>query len=447
MCSRAQETGSGQRISSALPAVRLTPLGRCPDTTQVPSHHARNTHARPHFADVLRCCCAARWPLSGWPKHRSARPSSRRRSRRVPPGGSMRRPGAWQRALLDRYCVACHNERLRTAGLTLDHARRDPHRRCAGRLGDRGPQVAGRRDAAVAAPAAGRGDLRPVHRLAGDGARPGRRGRSESRAHGGVSSAQPDRVPPCRARPPRPGDRRRGAAAGRRGQLRVRQHRRRARRFADAAGALPRRRPQDQPGGGRAPGAVGYRRGLPSRERLAAGRLGGGDAVRHPRRRCVSPCVPGGCRLHLPRPPRPQRRRQPGRLRGAAHAGGEPGRRSGPGVHRRRAAARQRAARQRRVPRLAGPATDHRRRLGVPPAGHGRAARVARDVRAEDRGLPGDAAAALLAALHQHHRRRYAGASHTWEASPSPGRSRRAAPRPWRRPRAAGASSSAGRPT
>ena len=28
--------------------------------------------------------------------------------------------GGWQRALLDRYCVACHNERLRTAGLTLD---------------------------------------------------------------------------------------------------------------------------------------------------------------------------------------------------------------------------------------------------------------------------------------------------------------------------------------
>ena len=28
--------------------------------------------------------------------------------------------GGWQRSLLDRYCVACHNERLRTADLTLD---------------------------------------------------------------------------------------------------------------------------------------------------------------------------------------------------------------------------------------------------------------------------------------------------------------------------------------
>src|SRR5215475_9691293 len=27
-----------------------------------------------------------------------------------------------QRALLDQYCVACHNQRLRTAGLTLDIA-------------------------------------------------------------------------------------------------------------------------------------------------------------------------------------------------------------------------------------------------------------------------------------------------------------------------------------
>ncbi len=29
-------------------------------------------------------------------------------------------PGGWQRELLDRYCVACHNGRMRTAGLALD---------------------------------------------------------------------------------------------------------------------------------------------------------------------------------------------------------------------------------------------------------------------------------------------------------------------------------------
>ena len=59
------------------------------------------------------------------------------------------------------------------------------------------------------------------------------------------------------------------------------------------------------------------------------------------------------------------------------------------------------------LPRVARPAADHRPRLGVPPAGQGRAARVARDVRAEDRGLPGNAAPALSAAVHQHHRRRH----------------------------------------
>ncbi len=29
-------------------------------------------------------------------------------------------PGASPRAMLDKYCVTCHNQKLRTAGLTLD---------------------------------------------------------------------------------------------------------------------------------------------------------------------------------------------------------------------------------------------------------------------------------------------------------------------------------------
>lgn len=43
------------------------------------------------------------------------------------PGGAQTRPSslaassaAPQRALLDRYCITCHNQRLRTGGLTLD---------------------------------------------------------------------------------------------------------------------------------------------------------------------------------------------------------------------------------------------------------------------------------------------------------------------------------------
>ena len=34
--------------------------------------------------------------------------------------GAVVSAGASQRVLLDRYCVTCHNETLKTAGLTLD---------------------------------------------------------------------------------------------------------------------------------------------------------------------------------------------------------------------------------------------------------------------------------------------------------------------------------------
>ena len=47
------------------------------------------------------------------------------------------------RALLDRYCVTCHNERLKTAGLTLDTMELGPcgHRRR--RLGKSDPEASG----------------------------------------------------------------------------------------------------------------------------------------------------------------------------------------------------------------------------------------------------------------------------------------------------------------
>ncbi|MCY4074997.1 MAG: DUF1592 domain-containing protein [Acidobacteria bacterium] len=41
----------------------------------------------------------------------------------TPPAATVQAPGTdagWQRALLDRYCVGCHNDRLRTADLALD---------------------------------------------------------------------------------------------------------------------------------------------------------------------------------------------------------------------------------------------------------------------------------------------------------------------------------------
>src|SRR6058998_3081026 len=61
-------------------------------------------------------------PVAGW-QHQDSR------SRRLPPGGaasvSTRRAAdaetqAAHRALLDRYCVTCHNDRLKTANLSLE---------------------------------------------------------------------------------------------------------------------------------------------------------------------------------------------------------------------------------------------------------------------------------------------------------------------------------------
>ena len=40
--------------------------------------------------------------------------------RAVPPQASAVPPASAQRALLDKYCVTCHNEKTRTAGLMLD---------------------------------------------------------------------------------------------------------------------------------------------------------------------------------------------------------------------------------------------------------------------------------------------------------------------------------------
>ena len=321
------------------------------------------------------------------------------------PAAQVQGADGWQRALLDRYCVACHNDRLRTADLALDA--HDVTRIAAApavwetvvrklRAGAMPPLPRPRPDAATyerfidwleteldraAAADPNPGRTEAFHRL----------NRTEyQHAVRDLLDLEIDVAELL------PGD---GASYG----------------FDNIAGVLgvsptlletlPRRRAQDQPRRDRTSGAFGHRRGLSPGERPAAGRLGGGDAVRHPRRRRFSPRVPGGRRLPLPHSPGPRRRRQPGRLRGAAHGGGKPGRCAGSDLHARRSAARGRFARQRRVPRLAGWATHHRPRLGVPPAGEGRAARVERDLRAADCRLSGDAAPAVSAAVHEHHRR------------------------------------------
>ena len=193
-----------------------------------------------------------------------------------------------ERALLDRYCVTCHNERLRVADLTLDTAD----------VADVGahPEIwekVVRRLRAGAMPPAprprpGSGGLRGVHRLARDRARRGGGAESRSRAHRHLPSAQSQRVSQRHPGSPGPRGRRRGAAAGRRRQLRVRQHRGGARHLADAAGTLSVGREEDQPAGHRATGPVGDGRDVPPRHRPDPGRPGRRVAVRHPRRGRVS---------------------------------------------------------------------------------------------------------------------------------------------------------------
>ena len=144
------------------------------------------------------------------------------------------------RAMLDRYCVACHNDRLRTAELSLagvdaEHPEADPDLwervvaklRAASMPPPRRPRpdpatytavaahLEGALDAAwFADPYPGRGSA--VHRI------------------------QPDRVRQRRPRPLRPRHRRlRSAAGGRDGRRQLRQLRRRSHHLARPSRALP----------------------------------------------------------------------------------------------------------------------------------------------------------------------------------------------------------------
>ena len=87
-------------------------------------------------------------------------------------------------AVLDRYCVTCHNARLRTAGLALDTLGHRAGRRAGRGVGEGRAQAAGPGHAASRPAAAGQGHLRRGRRHARSGPRPCRRRQSESRPHG-----------------------------------------------------------------------------------------------------------------------------------------------------------------------------------------------------------------------------------------------------------------------
>ena len=141
--------------------------------------------------------------------------------------------------VVTRYCVTCHNEKLKTGGLVLatvdvDNVSADQRRG----VGKSGAQASGARDASAWDASPRRGGL-PEFRLApGDVARSVRRGQPESRASRHAPPAQSHRVSERRPRPARSRGGCGGHSAERRFELWVRQHQRR-RAVADAAGTLP----------------------------------------------------------------------------------------------------------------------------------------------------------------------------------------------------------------
>ena len=152
--------------------------------------------------------------------------------------------------LLGRYCVTCHNARLRPAGSSS--TRPDGRRRRARRaLGENRPQAARRDDAAGRRRGRSTSDT-TRRRVPRSGARPRRRARSRNpgtcRLSGGSRApSTATRSATCSALDDLPTRARlRAAAAGRQREQRLRQHRRSAVRLARRHGALPRGGAEDR---------------------------------------------------------------------------------------------------------------------------------------------------------------------------------------------------------
>ena len=231
-------------------------------------------------------------------------------------------------AMLDQYCVACHNDRLRTAELSLDgvdaaHPEADPElwEKVIARLraASMPPPRRPRPDPATYS-AAGRASRRGHRR--GLGCRPPTRPRQCG------ASDEPHRVRQRRPRPLRARHRRGRSAAGRRDRRRqLRQFRRRPDHLARPSGAVPVGGAAGHPPRGRAApagGRVRHLRGAPAhRAGRSAGRGSAAGLARRPlgslpvprRRRvrhpgAVAPPVPGLSHGHgvAPAARRPPRR-------------------------------------------------------------------------------------------------------------------------------------------
>ena len=235
------------------------------------------------------------------------------------------------RALLDQYCVRCHNDRLQTAGVALDAADVEQVARDAA-LWER----AVRKLRARAMPPAG--SPRPAEAAYDDlvGYLEGELDRlalaaPRSRPHRYLPAPQPHGVSERDPRSAGAGRRRDGAAAARRRELRLRQRRRRE-PLAGAARALSVGGGQGQPAGRRQRRArAGEPRGRAARG-SHAGRPLRRPAVRHARRHGRHPQLSGGRRVRDPGAPvaQPERERR-GSVR-PPRSRDHPGRRAAAGV-------------------------------------------------------------------------------------------------------------------
>ena len=126
------------------------------------------------------------------------RRSSRPRRRRA--AAAAKSP---ERALLDQYCVTCHNQRAKTADIAFDTAGPRAAVRPRGRVGKGGAEAARRHDAAAGRAPAGSGGRRRPGVVAGALARPGRRGatriRDAWRCTGSTAPSTPMRSRNCSA--------------------------------------------------------------------------------------------------------------------------------------------------------------------------------------------------------------------------------------------------------
>ena len=133
----------------------------------------------------------------------------------TPQSASLATPASNHRRLLDRYCVTCHNERLKTAGLSLD--RIDVvEARCGRRsLGEGGAQGAHGHHAASQHAAAFPGRPPRAVDVAGNIARCGFRRQAEPGPHRNAPPPESNRVSERHQRPAGARHRRRVAPATR----------------------------------------------------------------------------------------------------------------------------------------------------------------------------------------------------------------------------------------